>query len=62
MRKITGILAAVATAALTTTAAGTQALAETTIRLSTYVNEIDVRYKGFQKFAELVDKVSVVLL
>ncbi len=35
--------------------AGTStAKAETTIRLSTYVNEIDVRYKGFQKFAELV--------
>lgn len=28
--------------------------AETTIRLSTYVNESDVRYQGFQHFAELV--------
>jgi len=26
----------------------------TTLRLSTYVNEIDVRYQGFKKFAELV--------
>ncbi len=32
----------------------TAARAQTTIRFSTYVNEIDVRYKGFQKFAELV--------
>lgn len=31
------------------------AAAETTIRLSTYVNEIDVRYQGFQKFGELVE-------
>ncbi len=29
-------------------------MAETTIRLSTYVNEADVRYDGFKKFAELV--------
>lgn len=28
--------------------------ATTTLRLSTYVNEVDVRYKGFQKFAEIV--------
>lgn len=30
------------------------ASAETTIRLSTYVNESDIRYQGFQHFAELV--------
>lgn len=30
------------------------AAANTTLRLSTYVNEIDVRYQGFKKFAELV--------
>lgn len=30
------------------------ALAETTIRLSTYVNEADIRYDGFVHFAELV--------
>jgi TRAP-type transport system periplasmic protein len=29
------------------------ASAATTLRLSTYVNEIDVRYEGFKKFAEL---------
>ncbi len=46
---------AVATAALIALAVGTNASAATTIRLSTYVNEIDIRYKGFQKFAELVE-------
>lgn len=30
------------------------AQAQTTLRLSTYVNEVDVRYQGFKKFAELV--------
>jgi TRAP-type C4-dicarboxylate transport system substrate-binding protein len=29
--------------------------AATTLRLSTYVNEVDIRYEGFKKFAELVD-------
>ena len=29
------------------------AAAQTTLRLSTYVNEIDIRYQGFKKFAEL---------
>ena len=29
-------------------------LAQTTLRLSTYVNEVDPRYGGFKKFAELV--------
>ena len=29
--------------------------AETTLRLSTYVNEIDIRNEGFKKFAELVE-------
>jgi TRAP-type C4-dicarboxylate transport system substrate-binding protein len=29
------------------------ASAQTTLRLSTYVNEVDVRYQGFKKFAEL---------
>ena len=29
------------------------AAAQTTFRLSTYVNEVDVRYQGFKKFAEL---------
>lgn len=35
--------------------AAANAAPKTTLRLSTYVNEIDVRYKGFQKFAELVN-------
>ena len=30
------------------------AQAQTTLRLSTYVNEVDVRYQGFKKFGELV--------
>jgi len=29
--------------------------AATTLRLSTYVNEVDVRYEGFKKFAELAE-------
>jgi TRAP-type transport system periplasmic protein len=29
-------------------------MAQTTLRLSTYVNEVDPRYNGFKKFAELV--------
>lgn len=56
MKKTAGKLATlIAAAALTATALSTQVLAETTIRLSTYVNEIDIRYKGFKKFAELVE-------
>lgn len=53
--KTTRALMAVATAALIALAVGTNTSAATTIRLSTYVNEIDIRYKGFQKFAELVE-------
>lgn len=30
--------------------------AQTTLRLSTYVNETDIRYQGFQKFAELAEE------
>ncbi len=37
-------------------ASASAAQAETTIRLSTYVNESDVRYQGFQHFAELVEE------
>ena len=48
--KIAAALAAVATAL---TAA--PASAETVLRLSTYVNEADIRYEGFQKFAELAE-------
>ena len=54
MRSISKMLLAVTAAALTTATVPKMASAETTIRLSTYVNEIDIRYKGFQKFAELV--------
>ncbi|HEY5789466.1 MAG TPA: TRAP transporter substrate-binding protein DctP [Gammaproteobacteria bacterium] len=30
--------------------------AATTLRLSTYVNEVDIRYQGFKKFADLVEQ------
>lgn len=30
--------------------------AQTTLRLSTYVNETDIRFQGFQKFAELAEQ------
>jgi len=33
----------------------TSASAATTLRLSTYVNEVDIRYEGFKKFAELAE-------
>lgn len=36
-------------------AAEAQAQARTTLRFATYVNEADARYKGFQKFSELVE-------
>ncbi len=42
---------------LTAAALGSTALSET-IRVSTYVNETDIRYQGFQKFAELVEEKS----
>lgn len=44
------IVAALAAAAV---AGAGPAAAETVLRLSTYVNEADIRYQGFQKFAEL---------
>nr|MCU0924337.1 C4-dicarboxylate ABC transporter substrate-binding protein [Burkholderiaceae bacterium] len=43
-----GALSLAAAAACATTAS-----AQTTLRLSTYVNEVDIRYQGFKKFAEL---------
>ena len=43
-----------ATASVIAMAAALPAAAETTIRLSTYVNEADIRYDGFVHFAELV--------
>jgi TRAP-type transport system periplasmic protein len=44
-------LAALATLSI---AAPSVMAATTTLRLSTYVNEVDVRYQGFKKFAEFV--------
>lgn len=51
MRKTSLALAVLATLTLT---APQVLAATTTLRLSTYVNEVDVRYNGFKKFAELV--------
>lgn len=51
MRKTALALAALGTLTL---AAPQVLAATTTLRLSTYVNEVDVRYNGFKKFAELV--------
>ncbi len=39
--------------ALASVMAHGSAAAATTLRLSTYVNEVDIRYEGFKKFAEL---------
>ena len=50
MTKITPIALAVLSLAAPLTAAAQT----TTLRLSTYVNEVDVRYQGFKKFGELV--------
>lgn len=44
-----------AVALAATVAVSTAASAATTLRLSTYVNESDIRYDGFKKFADLVD-------
>ncbi len=52
MRKISNISLAVL-GALSLVAPSVLA-ATTTLRLSTYVNEVDVRYQGFKKFAEIV--------
>ncbi|MEM6490792.1 MAG: C4-dicarboxylate ABC transporter substrate-binding protein, partial [Pseudomonadota bacterium] len=51
MRTVFRTAAATIGLAVATTAT---AEAKTTIRLSTYVNEIDIRYEGFQHFADLV--------
>jgi len=45
-----------ASATALSVAATVPALAETTIRLSTYVNEADIRYDGFVHFAKLVEE------
>jgi TRAP-type transport system periplasmic protein len=52
MRKFSSITLAVLGAL--TLAAPSVLAATTTLRLSTYVNEVDVRYQGFKKFAEIV--------
>ncbi|MDH5453200.1 MAG: C4-dicarboxylate ABC transporter substrate-binding protein, partial [Paracoccaceae bacterium] len=52
MKKSWNYTAAAAALALAATAGIAQA--QTTLRLSTYVNEADIRYQGFQHFADLV--------
>ncbi len=56
MRKTSAILSSVSLAVLgaLSLAAPPVLAATTTLRLSTYVNEVDVRYQGFKKFAEIV--------
>jgi len=46
--------AVLATAACGVLAVPVEAAAKTTLRLGTYVNEADIRYRGFKKFADLV--------
>jgi TRAP-type C4-dicarboxylate transport system substrate-binding protein len=41
---------------LAAVAAAFPAMGQTPLRFATYVNEVDARYKGFQKFAELAEK------
>jgi TRAP-type C4-dicarboxylate transport system substrate-binding protein len=53
MRKFSTVTLAVL-GALALTAPSIVAASTTTLRLSTYVNEVDVRYQGFKKFGELV--------
>lgn len=43
-------------ASITLAGASLNVQASTTLRLSTYVNKVDIRYEGFQKFAELVEE------
>jgi len=45
-----------AATALALAASAGMASAETTVRLSTYVNESDIRYQGFAHFAKLVEE------
>lgn len=55
---ITRMMTGLAMAGLTLTILQTPLSVEaaTTLRLSTYVNEVDIRYEGFKKFAELVEQ------
>ncbi len=48
--------ASLAVGALAVMSLASQAAAVETIRLSTYVNEVDIRYQGFKYFADLVGK------
>ncbi len=57
LNKKTRVALATATLAATAALSGAPgAMAAETIRLSTYVNETDIRYEGFKKFAELVEQ------
>lgn len=49
-----GPLRLAALSMLVAAACAMPASAQTTLRLSTYVNEVDIRYQGFKKFADLV--------
>lgn len=49
-------LAAYSLALSASVVAGSIAQAQTTLRLSTYVNETDIRYEGFKKFGELAEQ------
>lgn len=49
--KIAAVMAAVIACAISATPAS----AQTVLKLSTYVNEADIRYEGFKKFAELAE-------
>ena len=55
MPSIQSKIAALAAAAVVAVAGAAPASAETVLRLSTYVNEADIRHQGFQKFAELAE-------
>jgi len=49
-------LTSLAFAAAGTLLAAQTAEAQTVVRLSTYVNEVDIRHAGFEQFAQLVDE------
>lgn len=55
MSSIQTKIIAAAIAAVASMGAAVPASAETVLRLSTYVNEADIRYQGFRKFAELAE-------
>ena len=53
IRSLSRSLLCLGAASVAVAASVSPAAAQTTLRLSTYVNEVDVRYQGFKKFAEL---------